>query len=287
VPSLKAYDYAKDRHAFKLETDAYATKISSEFKFVPGWGGRVVKLGKAVADDVGGILDSTLVYKGYRWLSKSDDLKDVFWDGKAWKPLPKGFVLQDGNNFSVGIYKDGADYKCQYGGSWPEKFTDWNVDDKKHKDKIVAWEKNIADTWSHKFDLKRKACVSKDPKCCRYTTTFAAKFVKQGTFAKGMLIVAIGDIRSNDQLFFLGEKRIAMAAHEFGHHIGNPDEYAGAKLDESLNDDGAKKGIDADSIMGQNLTKVKKRHFKLIATVFASRVQAEYGKSFTYDAVPA
>jgi hypothetical protein len=58
----------------------------------------------------------------------------------------------------------------------------------------------------------------------------------------------------------MGEPRGAVAAHEFGHHIGNSDEYAGTKVDTSLNDDGATSGIDPNSIMGQQLTKVKKRH---------------------------
>jgi hypothetical protein len=287
VPSLKTYDYSEGRVAFTIETEAYSTKVSSVFKFVPGWGGEVVKLGTAVDAKTGGLLDGTLDYTGYRWMKLDDaDLKRKFWDGKAWQPLPKGFVLADVNNFAVGFYKDGKSFKCQYGGTWPGTFPDWDPEAKQHKQKIDAWEKNIHSTWTGKFDLKRKDCKSSDPSCCRYATRFEAKFSKQATFAKGMLVVAVGNVRSNDQLFFLGESRIAMAAHEFGHHIGNPDEYAGATLDTSLNDDGAKNGIDTDSIMGQGLTKVKKRHFSKVHQVFAQRVTAEYGKSLSYEAVP-
>ena len=53
-----------------------------------------------------------------------------------------------------------------------------------------------------------------------------------------------------------------------------------------MNSDGATAGIDADSIMGQNLTKVKKRHYSTICTHFAAMVQTLTGKSYTYEAVP-
>ena len=74
-------------------------------------------------------------------------------------------------------------------------------------------------------------------------------------------------------------------AVEFGHHLGNPDEYAGAKLDTTLNDDGATNGIDANSIMGQNLTTVKKRHYRTICKHFADMVKTHHGKTYTYEAV--
>ncbi|MBC8070994.1 MAG: hypothetical protein IAG13_21900, partial [Deltaproteobacteria bacterium] len=102
----------------------------------------------------------------------------------------------------------------------------------------------------------------------------------------GLLIIADGNIRSNDSLFFLGEPRLDMAAHEFGHHMGNPDEYAGAVLDTSLNTDGAVAGIDANSIMGQNLSTVKKRHYKTVCTHLAAMVKTQLGKTFEYEAVP-
>jgi len=37
--------------------------------------------------------------------------------------------------------------------------------------------------------------------------------------------------------------------------------------------------------MGQNMTKVKKRHFKTVCKHFASMVQTKTGKSYTYEAV--
>jgi hypothetical protein len=75
-----------------------------------------------------------------------------------------------------------------------------------------------------------------------------------------------------------------MAAHEFGHHIGNPDEYAGAAIDAALNDDGAVNGIDSDSIMGQNLTKVKKRHFRTICLHLTKMIRTATGREYTFEA---
>ena len=101
----------------------------------------------------------------------------------------------------------------------------------------------------------------------------------------GMLIIADGYIRSNSGLFFIGGKTESFP-HEFGHWLGNPDEYAGASsLDTSLNDDGATAGIDPTSIMGVQLDKVKKRHFKTICKHFAGMVKTKTGKTWTYKPV--
>ncbi len=284
IPGAKKKDYAQDRHHFSLEAKDYALTVSSEIKFVPGWAAQVVNLGSKVPSGTGGLLDGALAWSGYRWM-KQDGVKNKYWDGKDWQPLPKGFVLADSNHFAVGFYEQGKDFVCQYGGKWPEAFTAWDIAKPAKQKKIDQWTKNIDDTWTGKLDLKRKECKSAAKACCRYSVKAKVTFSKQAAFAKGMLIIADGDIRSNDSLFFLGEPRLAMAAHEFGHHIGNPDEYAGAVLDTSLNDDGAKAGIDADSIMGQNMTTVKVRHFRLVAKVFADMVKAESGQSYTYEAV--
>lgn len=45
-------------------------------------------------------------------------------------------------------------------------------------------------------------------------------------------------------------------------------------------------GSGAPSFMGQNLTKVKVRHFRLVVKVFAEMVKAESGQSYSYVAVP-
>jgi hypothetical protein len=283
VPALPKTHYSSGRAHFDLSAEDYVVKIESEIKFVKGWGAEVVKLGSSVASGTGGLLDGQLAFNGYRWM-KIAGTSRKYWDGAAWQNLPAGFVLNDSNNFCVGFYKKDGKFVCQYGGEWPESFTDWDIATKQTT--INKWRSTMNSTWSGKFSLKRKECLSSAEGCCKYATVADVKLTKKDSFEDGYLIFADGNIRSNDALFFLDEPRAAMPAHEFGHHLGNGDEYAGAtSVDTSLNGDGAVNGIDADSIMGQNMTKVKKRHFRAICAHFASMVQTKTGQSYTYEAV--
>jgi hypothetical protein len=281
APSLKNVTHAHRSHQWQISAEDFVLKVEERIEFVPGWGGQVVKLGDAVSLRTGGLLNGVFAWRGYRWM-KNVGLEKKFWDGNAWQDLPADFVLADSNNFAVGFYKQAGTFTCQDGGAWPETFTDWNVDAPHNTKKLRAWEGKIEKVWSGVIDLKRKDCESGRKECCRYSIHTQATFVKQAAFGAGMIIVAAGDIRSNDALFFIRDPDIAMAAHEFGHHIGNPDEYAGAAVDTSMNGDGATKGIDRHSIMGQNMTKVKVRHLGTVAKVFSDAIRAEYGKSFTY-----
>jgi hypothetical protein len=299
APTLTKTHYSVGRAHFDVSAKDLAVLIESDIKYVKGWGASVVKLGASAPAGTGGLLDGQLTWNGYRWM-KRVGVTPQYWNGSAWVNLPAGFVLADSNNFCVGFYEtvgvvgsvialfggDGRTFTCQYGGTWPESFADWNIDAPTKQAKITQWTDNIRTTWTGKFDIKRKHCASTDAKCCRYSTKAAVRFLKQANFAAGLLIIADGNIRSNDSLFFLGEPRLDMAAHEFGHHMGNPDEYAGAVLDTSLNTDGATAGIDPNSIMGQNMTTVKKRHYVKVCTHLAAMVKTQLGKTFEYEAVP-
>jgi hypothetical protein len=299
IARLDKQSYAEDRSHFDLSVVDFELLIESDIEYVKGWGAEVVDLGDAVDDETGGLLDGQLVWDGYRWMRRVG-LGRQFWDGDAWQPLPDDFELEDSNNFAVGFYEvtdvegpiegwlgdDDQAFVCQYGGYWPEEFVDWNLDAPAKQQKIEQWVENIQDTWTGKFDIKREECESDEDACCRLGTRARVSFVHKEAFEDGMLVIADGNIRSNDSLFFLGEPDLDMAAHEFGHHLGNPDEYEGARVDTSLNDDGAVDGIDEDSIMGQNMTHVKKRHFSTVCTHLAAMVVEQLGKPFTFEAVP-
>jgi hypothetical protein len=257
VPTLPKTHYASGNARFDLSALDYEIKIESDIEFVKGWAAEVVLLGTSVPSATG---------------------------GSSWQNLPSGFSLNDSNNLCVGFYKSGSSYVCQYGGNWPENFTDWNISAKQAK--IDKWRDTINSTWTGKFPIKRKECRSSAGACCKYSVKTEVKFTEKATFAAGTLIIADGNIRSNSGLFFLDDPDEPTPAHEFGHHLGNPDEYAGAtSLDTSLNSDGAVNGVDDDSIMGLNMTRVKKRHFRTVCTHFASMVQTKTGKSYTYEAV--
>ena len=65
--------------------------------------------------------------------------------------------------------------------------------------------------------------------------------------------------------------------------MDNPDEYAGGAVDTSINGDGAVNGIDADSIMGQNLTKTKRRHYGPFGKLTAKLYKKKSGKTVTFQ----
>lgn len=284
---LNATSYTGGRHHFTIAINEGHLDLTSEVKFVAGWAASVDKLGGSVPAGTGGLLDGQLAWPGYRWMRHTATGHE-YWNRTAWAALPRAFRLIDASNFCVGFYKAGANYVCQYGGNWPTPadFSAWNPADPAKRKKLSDWEQEIDKTWSGKFDIRRVGCGSTNDRCCRLPVGTTVRFQQQASFSADNLIIADGNIRSNDALFFLGDPRLAMAAHEFGHHIGNPDEYAGARVDTSLNSDGAVNGIDPNSIMGQNLTTVKNRHFRLICKHLADMVKTQRGKTFSYEAVP-
>lgn len=266
---------------FNLSAENYVMKIQENVEYVKGWAAQGVKLGTAVPARTAGLLTGSLA--GYRWM-KTVGVTKKYWNGSSWVNLPAGFNVRSNNTKLAGFYKNGTKFTSYYGLDWPENFTDWNINAPAKQQKIQKWSEKIKDTWKAKFDIKRKECKSSEKKCCRYKTEASCKFVQKNTYTRSKLIVADGYIRSNTSLFFINQ-RATTAPHEFGHYIGNLDEYAGATVDASLNEDGAVNGIDDDSIMGRNMTKVKKRHFRTVCKHFADMVKNKHGKTYSYEAV--
>jgi hypothetical protein len=140
--------------------------------------------------------------------------------------------------------------------------------------------------WTNKFYIRRKKCKSeKGTRCCIYTVDVTMTFTVVTAHAAAVIAVCPGALRSNASIWFLDDARIEVAAHEAGHHMDNPDEYANGAVDTTLAGDGAVAGIDADSIMGQNLSKVKKRHYHAFAVMTKKLVKAKYGREYDYIVV--
>lgn len=263
----------------------FANQIHVSIKALKGWGGTYVNLTSAgITGTAGGC-----PWAGHRWARPSgmSMVPAQYWDGAAWVALPAGFVPGATNYQAIGFYKSGANFVSPSapGGSWPEAFADYKYDKPPYSTARAAWEKHIHNKWTDKWVLRRNGCKSdKDATCCRYTVEVVATFKEVKTYDSHVTILAPGAQRSNAALWFMGGGG-DVAAHETGHHMDNPDEYAGGAVDTTINGDGAVNGIDADSIMGQNLTKTKRRHYGPFAKMTAKIYKKKSGKTVTFKAV--
>jgi hypothetical protein len=170
---------------------------------------------------------------------------------------------------------------------WPDPIPAWGpTETTLASTTLPTWTTNINATWTNKFDLKSKECRSTDTKCCRYKTKASVTFVQVATLGS-VIVLAANKGRSNAKVWSMGDNRAGMPPHEFGHHLGNPDEYAGGVgVDASVNTDGATAGIDPNSIMGSGLSTVKRRHYNTICLQLKAMVSTQYARTYTYAAVP-
>ncbi len=286
---------------FTLESNAYQLAVDGGVTYVKGWITWILQLGDTVPAGTGG--DA-----GINWGTKTNEKISgtdwryakldtgspsgyTYWDGKAWTNVPEKWSDPIGTlSLGIALGKEGDVVKTQYGTlAWPEKLPDWgDPENQLAAKKLPIWKSRIETVWTGIFDLRRKECPSSDESCCRYHIKVTADF-KELPAKDAAIVLAPNYARSNAAVWSLADTTDNMSAHEFGHHLGNPDEYAGANVDKTMNGDGAVNGIDADSLMGQNMTKLKKRHFKYIGLELSAMVDEATKRSngFTYDALPA
>jgi hypothetical protein len=291
IPNLPktVWNGSRASEHFELEVREFEAVFGAKINFVKGWAGAVVKLPATTNDP--GKFSSFGGWDNSYWLRQSATGTDEYYSGATdgWKALPTGFTLADANNVGVGFYKSGTTYTCQYGSfsntTWPEAFADWSAADNTAWTTSKAnWERTIADEWSNKFYLKRHGCTSTDQTCCRYTTRAWATFEEAPSFTSGMSVLVAGGGRANDSLWFVNATSPLTPSHEYGHHLGNPDEYGtGTRTPDG---DGMVGGIDANCVMGNNRTPVKKRHLYRVAEQMAAAVRTHKSKTYTYDVLP-
>jgi hypothetical protein len=291
VGSAPAQSFSEDRtwssfsnrSRFQQKIDAFANLVDVKPNTLKGWGGTYVDLRSAgITGTAGGC-----PWAGYRW-AKTSGMSMVptqYHNGTAWVPLPAGFTPSATNYQGVGFYKTGATFASTQGGSWPEAFADYDFNSTKYTNVRATWSQQVHDQWTDKFWIQREGCQSdKSVTCCRYRVAVTLTFVQVTAYATGVVLLAPGNLRSNALLWFMGDTS-NVAAHESGHLMDNPDEYTGGAVDPSLSGDGAVNGIDADCIMGQNMTKTKKRHYRAFAEMTGRLVKAVSGRVETYKAV--
>jgi hypothetical protein len=218
-----------------------------------------------------------------------------YWDGKSWAATPAGWTYKNETVLTLSFWKKGGKWICREDEKleWPGGVADWKPAEYEGpgnpvESKLGEWKKQIEGLWTDTFDLKRVGCASTRPECCRYKTRAVVSFREVEEAKRGVLVVGNSMFRSNATLWSLGDTDANLAPHEFGHLIGNPDEYEGASRTQTgvKDDDGLVNGIDGNSIMGPNKAIVKRRHLKGVIQAMEWIAAEAYGRKYKYEAVP-
>jgi hypothetical protein len=127
----------------------------------------------------------------------------------------------------------------------------------------TIWEPGIEGRWSNRFMIGRLrgSCA-----CASYPVTFDVRFVDEGEHHT--VRVRRGPARSNMTTWDTDDTENT-AAHEFGHMLGFPDEYADEDCPDRL--------VAADdSVMRFNTGSVMNRHYQPFAVWLSNRTCCEY-----------
>lgn len=295
IPTLPRTECSIGISHFFMKVENYDAIIEGAIKYVEGFMGWLIQLGTE-ADwwdfgqtgvNWGPLTPGSFSGNDWRFAKRDSSGKLVYWNGFKWKDVPA--TWSDPTNtrlYGIGIWREGSRNRAQFGPDWPETIPEWTAAQRTSAaTTLTSWTTSINAKWTNKFDLKRIECLSTDVKCCRYKTKAQVAFTKVAALAAKVIVLGFNDTRSNAGAWSLAGNAL-MPAHEFGHHLGNPDEYTGGVgIDTSVNTDGATNGIDANSVMGQNMTVVKRRHYNTICQHLAAMVKTKTAKTYTYQAV--
>jgi hypothetical protein len=276
---------------FKVWMKGGRVVVGGEIEYTLGWMYYVIDLGDTVPSDTKGRIGGK--FKGHLnwWYCKkhigskgAEEL--VYWNEEAWVAVPKTWESDLGTKLSgVAVWRENDVVKTQHGTrGWPDTLIDWTPAKRATVPaRLLEMENDIILEWTQIFDVKRHGCLSIDPQCCRHPVDCDVKFVEVAVKRKG-IILAQNFARANASAWpFSTDARTA--AHEFGHHLGNPDEYPGAtSVDASVNTDGAVAGIDDEGLMGSGST-IRRRYFDDICAALSKSVARETDKTFSFSPV--
>lgn len=297
ITDLRSMLYEQGGARFTIRVRDQKLLISHLIPFVRGWMGGIVSLGDLVDENTGGRIG--IEYDGRNdWRYGKHVTVDgnpdrfAYWDGKQWQNAPEAFGTTESFNevlHGFAIWRDEQgnleqDQKADF--PWPDTdLQEWSEPAKAQLQRqLDAMSTAINDYWSNKFDLRRDQCQGYDPHCCRIPIECDVSFVEVPRRVDRSIIITENDIRANSDTWPLTMSS-RTAIHEFGHHLGNPDEYSGAgSVNMYVNSDGAVLGIDDASIMGTG-TIARRRHFDSIAEALAQLVEQELGVMFTFTPV--
>jgi type VI secretion system VgrG family protein len=267
--------------------------VGGAIEYTLGWIYYIIALGDTVSSDTKGVIGGKYYGHEKSWYCKkragskgAEGL--VYWNGETWVAVPNSWTDDLGTKLSgMAVWRENGVVKTQFGKQpWPQPDTvkDWTPAQRsKVTDRLWELEYDIMDLWAEAFDVKRDGCLSADPRCCRHPVDCDVKFVEVAVKRKG-IILAQNFARANESAWPF-ETDARTAAHEFGHHLGNPDEYPGAgTVDASVNTDGAVAGIDKKGLMGSGWT-IRRRYFDDICTALSKNVARETDKTFRFSPV--
>lgn len=269
---------------WKQRIEKFENKVDESFNVRKAWGATKIDLTGFVTGKAGGCPEDN-----HRWgrsINLNQMAPDEYYDGTAWVPLPAGFTASATNYFGSTFTKSGTKFNGRYGGTWPEAFADYDFNNATYTKKRADWCQRTHDVWTDQFHIRRKNCKSAaGVRCCVYTLDVQLTLTEVTSGDDGVLFLAPGGWRSDSANWAMDDPDLQTAAHEAGHLLDNPDEYLNGGVDPAVNGDGAVNGIDDDSIMGQNLTVVKKRHYGGMITMNKRIIKTKYGLDYDYEAV--
>jgi type VI secretion system VgrG family protein len=288
LPTLR---FGKDWWGFDVRVENHQIVLGGTIEYTRGWLHYVIDLTGVVDPETGGRIGGRFDGHSNWWYCKKSRAGGaeglVFWDGEAWRPVPKTFNDDLGTKLlGNGVWVEKGVTKVQMGQlAWPDAVPEWSAAALTGKDdRLAEIAEDIEAGWSGTFELERDQCRSEDPRCCRYSIRCEVDFVEVAAKRRG-IILAENDSRANAGAWPY-DVDVQTAQHEFGHRLGNPDEYPGAtSVDPSVNGDGAVVGIDKEGLMGEGW-ELRRRYWDSICEAFTKLVQRETGTSFTYSIVP-
>gem|GEM_PF-730074 len=294
IADLPRIRYRKGRARFDLAVVNHQVIIGGTIEYTRGWMHYIIRLDDLVPEHTDGQIGGK--YYGstdWRYCKRSvtddGDERLVYWNGAAWAVVPKGWSSQLGTRlYGMAVWREGDEVKRQFGKlPWPDPVPEsWTSEPDGDDDvalQVADWAYEIDTFWTGKLELQRNECRGHEHECCRHRVSCSVNFTEVDRKREGIILTQNYG-RANASAWPYETDEITLA-HEFGHHLGNPDEYEGAtSVDPTVNDDGARAGIDEHSVMGSGEL-VRRRHFDTVCKAMAQSVAQHTSKQFSYQAV--